>query len=219
PQTVQNVVTYNVVIDVGNPEQKLKPGMTANLSITIDERNDVLKVPNAALRFTPQSSEQSGNTWRGGSGNDGGSRRGAGRQSNGTGGAQAGGGGAGGAGSTNGANGADASGGAGDGASQQGAHTQFASSTSPVLAGQLRRVWVLGADGKPQPRRIRVGLTDGSSTEVVEGDLKEGDVVITGQTLSAASKSQNSNAQSAPPGFGGAPRFGGGGGGQRGGGR
>src|SRR3954468_9098445 len=55
PQTVQNVVTYNVVIDVANPEQKLKPGMTANLEITIDERNDVLKVPNAALRFTPQA--------------------------------------------------------------------------------------------------------------------------------------------------------------------
>ncbi len=54
PQNVQNVVTYNVVIDVNNPEQKLKPGMTANLIITIDERNNVLKVPNAALRFMPQ---------------------------------------------------------------------------------------------------------------------------------------------------------------------
>lgn len=54
PQNVQNVVTYNVVIDVSNPEQKLKPGMTANLTITIDERNNVLKVPNSALRFTPQ---------------------------------------------------------------------------------------------------------------------------------------------------------------------
>src|SRR6266550_4842193 len=54
PQNVQNVVTYNVVIDVDNPEQKLKPGMTANLTITIDERNNVLKVPNAALRFMPQ---------------------------------------------------------------------------------------------------------------------------------------------------------------------
>ena len=225
PQTVQNVVTYNVVIDVGNPEQKLKPGMTANLTITIDERNDVLKVPNAALRFTPQSSEQGGSSWRVGSGNgnDGGSRRGAGRQSNGdaqagNGGAQAGGDSAQAGNVAGGANGGANSAGV-DGASQQGARTQFASSTSPVLAGQLRRVWVLGADGKPQPRRIRVGLTDGASTEVVEGDLKEGDVVITGQTLSAASKSQNSNAQSAPPGFGGAPRFGGGGGGQRGGGR
>ena len=54
PVNVQNVVTYNVVIDVNNPEQKLKPGMTANLTITIDERNNVLKVPNSALRFTPQ---------------------------------------------------------------------------------------------------------------------------------------------------------------------
>src|SRR5437660_9364544 len=54
PQNVQNMVTYNVVMDVSNPEQKLKPGMTANLTITIDERNNVLKVPNAALRFTPQ---------------------------------------------------------------------------------------------------------------------------------------------------------------------
>ena len=53
PVNVQNVVTYNVVIDVSNPDQKLKPGMTANLTITIDERNNVLKVPNSALRFTP----------------------------------------------------------------------------------------------------------------------------------------------------------------------
>jgi HlyD family secretion protein len=217
PQTVQNVVTYNVVIDVGNPEQKLKPGMTANLTITIDERNDVLKIPNSALRFTPQSSDQGGNSWRGGSGNGGGSRRGAGQQSNG--GAQAGGGGANGVAGANGAgaSGAGASGASGDGAAQQGARGQFASATSPVLPGQLRRVWVLGADGKPQPRRIKIGLTDGTSTEVVEGDLKEGDVVITGQTVTAASKSQNGNTQSAPPGFGGAPRIGGGG--PRGGGR
>src|SRR5689334_24176176 len=67
PQNVQNVVTYNVVIDVANPEQTLKPGMTANLTVTIDERNNVLKVPNAALRFTPQdaSVQRSG----GGNGN------------------------------------------------------------------------------------------------------------------------------------------------------
>src|SRR6267142_867465 len=67
PQNVQNVVTYNVVIDVNNPEQKLKPGMTANLTITIDERNNVLKVPNSSLRFTPQdASLQSGGGQRSG---------------------------------------------------------------------------------------------------------------------------------------------------------
>ena len=60
PVNVQNVVTYNVVINVDNPEQQLKPGMTANLTITIDERNNVLKVPNSALRFTPQDAVDSG---------------------------------------------------------------------------------------------------------------------------------------------------------------
>src|SRR5262249_42219589 len=54
PQNGQNVVTYNVGIDVKNPELKLKPGMTANLTMTIAERNDVLKIPNAAMRFRPQ---------------------------------------------------------------------------------------------------------------------------------------------------------------------
>lgn len=53
PQTVQNVVTYSVIIDVENPQLKLKPGMTANLSITVDQHDNVLTVPNTALRFTP----------------------------------------------------------------------------------------------------------------------------------------------------------------------
>jgi HlyD family secretion protein len=53
PITVQNVVTYDVVIQVGNPELKLKPGMTANVSIIISTKKDVLKIPNAALRFKP----------------------------------------------------------------------------------------------------------------------------------------------------------------------
>jgi HlyD family secretion protein len=53
PITVQNVVTYDVVIQVDNPELKLKPGMTANVSIIISLRKDVLKIPNAALRFLP----------------------------------------------------------------------------------------------------------------------------------------------------------------------
>jgi HlyD family secretion protein len=53
PITIQNVVTYNAVVEVANPEMKLKPGMTANVSFLIAERSDVLKVPNAALRFQP----------------------------------------------------------------------------------------------------------------------------------------------------------------------
>jgi len=182
PQNVQNVVTYNVVIDVDNPDQKLKPGMTANLTVTIDERNSVLKVPNAALRFTPQ--DASGQRSGGGNGNGQGRRQ------------------------QGGNGGGDASAKSGNGG-----EVQFARATDPVLAGQTRAVWVLGQDGAPQRRRIKIGLTDGAATEIVEGNLVEGEMVITGQTLSSSAAKSNSN-QSAAPGFGGAPRTGAPGGGR-----
>jgi HlyD family secretion protein len=51
PTTLNNVVTYDAVIGVNNADYKLKPGMTANVSIVIADRKDVLKIPNAALRF------------------------------------------------------------------------------------------------------------------------------------------------------------------------
>jgi HlyD family secretion protein len=54
---VQNVVTYPVLIDVSNPDLLLKPGMTANVNIPVDTRSDVIKVPNAALRFKPEPTE------------------------------------------------------------------------------------------------------------------------------------------------------------------
>src|SRR6184192_3283543 len=53
PITVQNVVTYDTVIGVNNADLKLKPGMTANVSIVIAHRDDVLKLKNAALRYRP----------------------------------------------------------------------------------------------------------------------------------------------------------------------
>ena len=53
PITVQNVVTYDTVIGVSNPELKLKPGMTANISIVVAHRDDVLLIKNAALRYRP----------------------------------------------------------------------------------------------------------------------------------------------------------------------
>jgi HlyD family secretion protein len=52
--TVQNVVTYDAVIDVDNSKRLLKPGMTAAVTFTPAERNDVLRIPNAALRFRPE---------------------------------------------------------------------------------------------------------------------------------------------------------------------
>ncbi len=54
PVTVQNVVTYDVVILVKNPELKLRPGMTANASILVAQRENALKIPNSALRFRPE---------------------------------------------------------------------------------------------------------------------------------------------------------------------
>ena len=190
PVNVQNVVTYNVVIDVNNPEQKLKPGMTANLTITIDERNNVLKVPNSALRFTP--TDASGQRIGRGSGNSndqtggqGGQRRQRGQQ-------------------------ADSANAAASPAQQ----SNFAPPSAPVLPGQTRIIWVMGQDGKPQSRRIQVGLSDGASTEVIEGgNLKEGELVITGQTITGAPRTQGNT--NAAPGFGGAPRTGAPGGGRR----
>ena len=184
PVNVQNVVTYNVVIDVENPEQKLKPGMTANLTITIDERNNVLKVPNSALRFTPQDATGQRTGARAGQGQ--GQGQGRRRQQQQGDGAQGGG---------------------------DGGENRFAPASAPVLPGQRRVVWVLGQDGKPERRRITVGLSDGSATEVVDGDLREGDMVITGQTVTSANTAA-SNTQT-PPGFGNAPRTGTGGRGGR----
>ena len=196
PVNTQNVVTYNVAIEVSNPEEKLKPGMTTNLTFTIDERNNVLRVPNAALRFTPQdaNTERTGNGQRqrgGANGQDGqrGSRR-----------------------SSQGQEAADAGGNAAEqNRAQSGGQraSNFAPPSAPVLPGQTRIIWVMGQDGKSERRRITVGLSDGSATEVVEGNLQEGDTVITGQNVTSAARTQNTQAA---PGFGGgAPRMGGGG--------
>jgi HlyD family secretion protein len=205
PTNVQNVVTYNVVMDVNNPEQKLKPGMTANLVITIDERNNVLKVPNSALRFAPlDASGQKISASPVDANNGAGNGSGQGRRANAN---------------ANSGQPADNTNGPTPASSpaanngQQGSGRTFAPSSAPVLEGQTRIIWVLGTDGKPQSRRIKIGLTDGATTEVVEGNLQEGEMVIIGQTLSAASKAQGT--QSPAPGFGGAPRTGGAPGGGR----
>jgi len=59
PITVQNVVTYDVVVKVDNPGLKLKPGMTANVSVIVSSKKDVLRIPNAALRFRPPEKRSS----------------------------------------------------------------------------------------------------------------------------------------------------------------
>jgi HlyD family secretion protein len=57
PTTVQNVVTYTVVVETPNPDLKLLPGLTANLTFQIEKHEKVLSVPNAALRFYPKTNE------------------------------------------------------------------------------------------------------------------------------------------------------------------
>jgi HlyD family secretion protein len=111
PITVQNVVTYDVVVRVDNPELKLKPGMTANVSIILDEKKGVLRVPNAALRFRPAERSV-------------------------------------------------------EATPQKGSADQKGSA-----------VWVL-ENGKPKRIKVTTGIGDGNYTELVSGELKEGDAVI-----------------------------------------
>jgi HlyD family secretion protein len=193
PQNVQNVVTYNVVVDVKNPELKLKPGMTANLTFTIAERVGVLKVPNAAFRFSPPEmtpeklrqmlESQPGNEF--GKANKEENRQ---QRDRSSGGAKA---------------EATASSAERKEEKLSGARgIGFAPPSAAVLEGQARLVWVLGPDKKPHPRRIKVGITDGTATEVVQGDLREGEILVVGQNLAAESRPQN---RQTPPGFSGLP--------------
>jgi HlyD family secretion protein len=86
PVTVNNVVNYVVIIGVGNPEKLLMPGMTATITFSVDQRKDVLRVPNSALRFRPGQdyysflAEQTGDTTQRKKGNGNGS--GSGRRRN-----------------------------------------------------------------------------------------------------------------------------------------
>src|SRR5438876_7558679 len=147
PITVQNVVAYDTVIGVSNADLKLKPGMTANVSIVIAHKDDVLKISNAALRYrpanapTPERSPSGQN--RGGAGG--------------------------------------------------------AGSAGPRATS--RTVYVLRGD-QAQPVQIKTGISDGTTTEVLEG-LADKDRVITGQlnAPNAASPPQQGNP------FGGPRRF------------
>ncbi len=148
-QVVQNVVTYDAVVDVANPELKLKPGMTATVTVIADRRDDVLRLPNAALRFRPEAA--------GG---------GAGAGPRGAVDAPA----AGGVGARGGARG-----GAGGGA---GARPGGRPGAGPSDR-NARTVYVLENDALA-PRRVQTGLSDGSNTEVVGGELREGDAIVVG---------------------------------------
>ena len=219
PLAEQNVVTYTTVIDVPNPDLKLKPGMTANVTIKIEEKDDVLRVPNAALRFRPTDEKALAASARGGAnaGGRGGAAGGEARV------ARAGGG------------GAEASqrDGAGGQGQWQGRRRGAGAAADSVRGGgaaggdSLRRgdtaggegmqrrpatVYVVDADGKLVPIRVITGITDGTYTEVRSRDLAAGQEVVVG-TVPRKGQQQ----MAAPAGLGG-PMARPGGGGQRGGG-
>ncbi|HEU5360869.1 MAG TPA: efflux RND transporter periplasmic adaptor subunit, partial [Candidatus Deferrimicrobiaceae bacterium] len=112
PVVTQNVVTYYVVVRIDNQDLLLKPGMTANVSVHVRDLPDVLKIPNAALRFRPSDEKKT-------------QERKEERKKEGT-----------------------------------------------------QRVYVLGKDGKPQEVPVKGGVSDGKHTQLVEGDLKEKDLVV-----------------------------------------
>lgn len=155
PTTVNNVVTYDCVISVNNSDLKLKPGMTANVSIIIATRTNVLEIPNAALRFHPPemaAAEMSASNAPAAGGSP---RRPSGGGRNFRGGA-----------------------GAGRPAGEANhPHRERAPvHTVYVLRGE-------GDEAQPAPVQIRTGITDEVNTEVTGGDLKEGDQIITGEVL------------------------------------
>jgi HlyD family secretion protein len=180
PITVQNVVTYNTLIAVDNPGGRLMPGMTATVSLIIQKRENVLRLPAAALRFRPEG-WQPGR--RGGAGGAGGG------PGSGAGGPAAAGAPAGGAAAAtstaasapSGAAGAPGGGrggfGGGRGGGQGGGWGGGGGAGGP--GGGRAMVFVPGPDGKPKPQPIRTGINDGQWVEVVSG-LDDGAQIITG---------------------------------------
>jgi HlyD family secretion protein len=188
----QNVVTYPVIVEVPNPDLMLRPTMTANVTIDVATVKDVLRVPNAALRWKPEataasaasSAQERARKGQEGSGGGGTSRQAEGGGEKGAGGGQAAGapeggfrGGAGGPGG-GGAGGGRGAGGWGGG--------QRASRTTTIFE-------PAGPKGEPKPVEIKTGITDGRFTQVVSGDVKPGDPVIVGLATAKA------NTMGSPP--------------------
>jgi HlyD family secretion protein len=164
-QTLQNVVTYSAVIETQNTDLKLRPGMTANITIPVAKRDGVLAVPNAALRFRPNLSEQemrekieAYRNKRQGERQAQGGQEGQPQE-----GQQA----------RQGQQGGQREG------RPQGGGEQAGGEGQRRQGGQM--VWVLVGDKQIEPRFVRTGITNGRMTEIAGGDLNEGDTIIIGQ--------------------------------------
>lgn len=179
PVTVQNVVTYTVVIEVPNPDLKLRPGMTATVSVLVDKRDDVLRVPVLAIRFQPPSdvlergsksgpaeaktsdakpdtsSQQADNKQRGERRRwqDGESQR---REM---------------------PEGGDRRRSQGQGEGDQ-QHKEMRWRREGIR--KTSRVWILDDAKNLKPLTVTTGLSDNRYVEIIGGDLKEGDEIIVG---------------------------------------
>ncbi len=180
PTVTSNVVTYTAIVTVSNPELKLRPGLTATASIVTGQAQNALKVPNAALRFTPdltadqmqaimKTAFEEMRAKMGGQGpqapgaKDGDGQAAVAAKPAGTNGGLAG---------TRpaGANGNGAPAGTGQ---RQGSRNR-----------QMARVWIMDEKGQPKPIFVRTGVTDNSFTQIIWGDLKEGESIITASNAS-----------------------------------
>jgi len=181
----QNVVTYPVIVEVPNPDLLLRPTMTANVTIDTAVVHDVLRVPNAALRWKPEGAvvpaasspeERAARTGQTGGGTGAMARQ---------------------FGQTGGGQGSSPGGGGPGGGGRPGGSGRGARPTT-IYEPQ-------GPKSEPKPVEIRTGITDGRFTQVVSGEVKPGDTVIVGLATAKAAAPGTSG----PPGTGpGAPRRG-----------
>jgi HlyD family secretion protein len=177
PQTVQNVVTYPVMLDVPNPDLKLRPGMTANVLLPVDSRQAVLRVPNAALRFKADAADlwvdPAKKAAKAGPPEKGAEKKAEGEAPKTAAGAPQ--------------TGGERMAGRGPGG---GAGRQAGAGASSSRAGGARSgtvyVDVPGTKGKLKTVPVRTLLTDGNYTAVESSDLKEGEEVVVGLATARA---------------------------------
>ena len=180
----ENVVTYTAVVDVDNSDGRLLPGMTATVEFLIEQVSDVLKVPNAALRFRPNEEMMSRLMARFEAMRESrGDSTGAGRPSGGDGG-----------GNRSGQGGFSGGGFGGQGGFSGGGFGGQGGGRSNSAT-----LWYLDENGEISVVRVRTGITDGSQTEVIGRNIESGLQIISGVTMTAAPSTfqnpfnQNSN--------------------------
>jgi len=169
PVTVQNVVNYVVVIDVPNGDLKLMPGMTATVTVMVQKRENTLKVPTVALRFQPPADqiEARKDSSRGTQQDSARSER---RRQY--------------------AQGGGEGRGSGQGMGQgMAGGTDQAAMQRRMAARGVGRLWVVNANKKLEPIIVRLGLSDGTFTEITSNKITEGQEVVTGVVLQKAAAS------------------------------